>query len=1018
MIKFFDEDDLIDRLIHAYRENEKNVVFIVGSPLVAPSGESKGVSDVVQIVNLIRAEFANDKNSSSKLDGELASTSQQPYQSAFEFLLGRRGPAKANQIIRRAVLSARSQPGDFCSDKISDEKMLQDLEGDNDGWALSPGVRALGIICNRHKKTFGNYVLTTNFDPLIEISVKSDGGDVFRSVTHSDGNISQAAGTGVHVVHLHGYWRGSDTLHTPAQLTQPRPQLKNSLSALVKNSLVVVVAYGGWDDVITDALSSAVSDDTSYPEIAWTFYSDSSQDIEARNDTLIEKLQPGISRGRVSMYKGINCHQFFPSLKDGLEAVDAEATHAVPGSPKVTVVLSGNDEILASIVDNRNSSVIDAFPKNESWFGRDTEIRALTNSHASIISISGMGGQGKSALASTFMQQIKDCSDERVLIDWRDCREQTSTIHLALAGATARATNGQCSSDELAKLPFNELVTMFVNKLSSIKGVFVFDNIDQYVDLESAQPLDQIKILVEAVLVISTRSKIIFTSRPRINIEHTNFQEMQLSGLSGEASKDLFEKKALLKINDAELGELFELTQGHPLWISFIASQCSATEKQPLAQFTEIRAGKGDLPENTMRATWRALSSKGQELLRVLAELERPEEIANLDGLGGLRWNQLIKGFNNLDKMSLIVHKQQEDGKELVDLHPLVRSFVRREFAKQDRQSFINLAITYIQGRLDRFSKLSGLEISFEVLDIWLHKVELLINHQDYQGAIETLRQVRGQLQARGLHEEMVRLSKRVLQEIDWSLSVVSLNQFDDFIASAIHMIVGLEGGEVAEKLLSKYEAAISGKGAHYINLCEIRAYVNWYEGKYLDAIHWAEHGVELKKDYDVESPHDCAHTLALAKRDSGNPSAALEYFLYGVSLEECLNENIDPQRGGEYYGNVGRCLQMMGRLQEALFAYKKVAKLFEKNNADALNQAYIRTWVAEIMQDLGRVEDALYFNIAAARKWDSVSPGKAAIIQARIEELATENSGLQALLGTPVWKTEHRFIEWSKGKV
>lgn len=1011
MLRFFDQDDLLDRLQFAQREANKDVVFIVGSPLTAPFGDTPGVSDVDRIVSMIRTEFANDKAGIAKLDNLLASTEQPAYQSAFEFLIARRGQGQANNLIRRAVLNASS--GGYCiSMNLGDDAQLVKMESDADQWHLSPGVKALGKICCR-SGVFGRTVLTTNFDPLVEISVRAAGGIAYSSMTHSDGNIHQSTGTGVHVVHLHGYWRGSDTLHTPVQLTNERGQLKNSLAALMKNSIVVVVAYGGWDDVVTEAISSAVSDDSSYPEVIWTFYSNSAQDIEARNAAIIERLRPGINRGRAMLYKGINCHEFLPLLDAALSTPCDDLSHDLACEEQAALSLAENQEALAAaMAENRPPMLIDAFPKNDSWFGREREVNALDSSTASIISISGMGGQGKSALASTFMLGAKNSANPFVT-DWRDCREQANTIQLAVAGAAARIGVGQ--AEALAALSFGELAAAFAARLAKVRALVVFDNIDQYVDLENGRPLDQLKILIDSVLSVSTESKLVLTSRPRIAEEHASFQELPLTGLSGPATAALFEKKSAMTISPEALDELVELTQGHPLWISFIASQCSMTGKALTSLIAEIRAGKGDLPENTMRATWKALSTKGQQFLRNLAELERPELLESLDGLAGMRWNQLKKGFSNLDKMSLIVHKQQEDGSELIDLHPLVRSFVRREFPNKDRRSFIHDAIVFLQTRLDRFNKLTGVDLPFEVVDIWIHKIELQINQRDFQSAIESIQRVHQSLQLHGLHEDQLRLGKRIMHEIEWSFAAVTYPRFDFFVAENLHVMVGLDGLEATNIWISKYEASVSGKGIHYVNLCEIKAYVNWFTGNFEDAVHWAQLGVTLKKDYDVAAPYDCAHTLALAQRDAGQPARALDFFLYGVSLEECLAPATETQRDGVYYGNIGRCLHLMGDFANALRAYRRVAKLFETEGTDALNQGYIRLWVGQTMEAIGRVEDALFFYIASVRKWEPVSPLKAAEVQNRVEDLIALRMDLIALSGTPVWKAENRFVEWSR---
>jgi len=55
---------------------------------------------------------------------------------------------------------------------------------------------------------------------------------------------------------------------------------------------------------------------------------------------------------------------------------------------------------------------------------------------------------------------------------------------------------------------------------------------------------------------------------------------------------------------------------------------------------------------------------------------------------------------------------------------------------------------------------------------------------------------------------------------------------------------------------------------------------------------------------------------LALAERDAGHPEAALPVFLDGRAQSEVIDaEELDETRGGEHYGNIGRCLHFMGRL-------------------------------------------------------------------------------------------------------
>ncbi len=145
-------------------------------------------------------------------------------------------------------------------------------------------------------------MLTTNIDPLIGGSILAAGCTSFRTIFNRDRKISLTEGDGSHIVYLHGYWFDADTLHTPRQLNQDRSQLRSSLANLLRNQIVVLLAYGGWYDAFTRALVDVAVDDNAYPEIVWCF-----RDKTPRVRTqLLDLLRPGLDRSRISFYAGVD----------------------------------------------------------------------------------------------------------------------------------------------------------------------------------------------------------------------------------------------------------------------------------------------------------------------------------------------------------------------------------------------------------------------------------------------------------------------------------------------------------------------------------------------------------------------------------------------------------------------------------------------------------------------------------------------------------------------------------------
>lgn len=295
--KYYSLSDLVDRLRDACTTNKKAVTFLVGSALSLPDEEGgHGVPGVSGVLDLIRQEFS-ESDARTELNNELQGPTSNQYQKAFEFLRGRRGPDAANRIVRRAVsqaLDEQSWPSNHSSLQSAatdiDPSTCEALEADVGAWGLPRSIDLLGKILVEKPSTFGNSVLTTNFDPLIEISILKHGGRHYRTVLHEDGNLHQTVSEGIHVVHLHGYWWGYDSLHTPQQLGQPRPQLKKSLSRLIEASTLVVVGYGGWDDIIIQTLVELISDPMNTVEILWTFYEPDISAIETTNHNLISLL--------------------------------------------------------------------------------------------------------------------------------------------------------------------------------------------------------------------------------------------------------------------------------------------------------------------------------------------------------------------------------------------------------------------------------------------------------------------------------------------------------------------------------------------------------------------------------------------------------------------------------------------------------------------------------------------------------------------------------------------------------
>lgn len=484
-LQFYDKEALLDRLSDGVKESGKDVVFVVGSPITAPYGDcSFGVSNVQAVVELIRDHFKAKPNRLSVLDAELTKSDNR-YQAAFKFLSGARGQDAANKIVKQAIAGALIAKSDqdwkdvIC--KLPDNQ-IDELDKDSGCWHLSPGVDALGQLISEFPSVFGKALVTSNFDPLIEVAISRNGGSSWRTSLSVDGALDISTANGCQVIHIHGYWHGSDTLHTGQQLLAGRPTLKNSLLNLLEDKIVVVLAYGGWPDIFTGALSGLVSNNTCFPEVLWATY----ETQPKLSEYLFGSLSSGIARNRVTFYEGIDCHTFIPKLLEIWRNTKADNENELTSiSDDVTndISLVAREDVIRLF---RSSNFeCDRPPSIDVWVGREAELRSLETSTAKVVAICGLGGQSKSVLAARYLKAAIEETDKFVIWDWRDCKEQGDRIRTQVSDAIVRFSIGSISASEIAELCDLDLVSLLIDVTRHSKAIFVFDNVDNYVDLEN-----------------------------------------------------------------------------------------------------------------------------------------------------------------------------------------------------------------------------------------------------------------------------------------------------------------------------------------------------------------------------------------------------------------------------------------------------------------------------------------------------------------------------------------------------
>lgn len=985
---YFDEEALIDRLSDGLVECPKEVVFVVGAPLNSPEDETTpGVSSVSQIVDDIRERFSEGSSARNQLEIQI-NDSANKYQAAFQFLLGRRGQNACNAVIQTAVLRARSTNlTESNAVKVTDDE-LTIFDADDAGWHLSRGAEALGLLIAAQPSRFGRTLLTSNFDPLAKVAVRRAGGRVWQTTLVADADLGNTQAEGCRIVHFHGYWHGTDTLHTGTQLLQQRPSLKSSLLEYLKDRLVVVVAYGGWEDILTSALKDLTGNVSIFPEILWTFY-DSAPVIPSH---LRSVLQPGLDRGRVNLYAGINCHEFFPKLLEKWDHSGA-CTKTKKNNTQTSARFNISPSSLKQLECDRPPSI-------DTWVGREAELRSLDINIAPVSILCGIGGQGKSLTAAKYIKDTFESGSRFKFWDWRDCKEAADSIRTQVISAINRITAEETTSEMLVSASDADLADLLVECSAASKILFVFDNVDHYVDLENFRFTGLLDHLVQKFSSAETDSQLILTCRPQVRYPDPGIVTIPMSDLTLEETHSLFLQRGVPahSATDNDIRCAHSITKGHPFWLDLMAAQVAQVPGLTLERLLEdFRRGREETPD-VLHSIWGRLHEREQTLLRVMAEAVRPETRETLEKYAAslLRYNKFDKALRSLIKLNLVVVKPENNAPDLYDLHPLVRQFVRNHFSRGERQDYIRLLIGQYESMIQSLRKMLGFSMPLPMLGRWTQKAELEIEAQQYKAAAKSLSDAISALIGGGHSEEFVRVARILLEAVDWAVASSDIQEFDEILEHFISCLDDLGDHSGADAALDRLLTTIPEKTARYIKFCDLKCYSLWKRRRFDVAIEWGETGLELKKSTNVDTRYGTEHNLALARRDAGQVEKALEYFLGGSPLADFVDVHstlhID---NGPKLGNIGRCLQLNGNTAEALFCYQKSIRALEAS-ADAnrlSNQSFARQWISECLVDQGKLELAYCFLISAEDLCSRFSPSRQSELRTAMQQLGPKLS-------------------------
>lgn len=857
-----------EALLSAIDFSDNELVFLVGSPLSCSYGEVQGIPGVKDMLELIEdkvSERSRTKTSYHRSVEHIQADTEK-YQASFDFLRLNTSPNTVNGIIRKATLKAYMD--DTQDIDINDANALKKLQEKTELWSIPPATQGLAEVLN-NSNGISNTVLTPNFDPLLSIALTQLGQSPTRTVLHGDSNIEQFQSTDVNIVHFHGYWLDTDTLHTSAQLTIDRPLFKQSLMRLLNNKTLVVLGYGGWDDVFTQVLFSIIQDNGANFDILWAFYESNEETINNKYSNLLESVKPALQRGRFKAFSGINCHEFLPILAKECAVSNSNIT-----CQKVPLIATKDDYPTESHSFEDNNVTLAAwqhFYDKAHIYIRCTERSYLIRSFEEhkCLNITAEWGIGHKEFVCT-LSSTSDYSESPIYrIDLTDVKSRDALL-------------------ERVEHEVGFPLQVFIQKLPKQRHIVFFDGLEggPSKTAETSTFLSELENIISILTDFNESSRIIVGSRKSLK---GSFTQLELSRLESFDSKAFIKNHSSLSepLDSNTIDAIIDISKGVPSTIESClrASEFFSSEELYEEYFmpeSYSYDSNEEFPQEIVKrvefleSSQEQLLKRSYNLLETLAVLEHGDTFANLrKSNSDFSYNkQHLEVLLDLELVetekvtrTMLVENQNSGEIKLLKLPAAVRGYVYSKltlgtvYEISQNVSKVHLGTDWRKGKInfcrltkDQFVENDKVIGSTQALLVQLLKcaVELDIG-RDIDASFRACREFGRQVSNAGKHKETVSFSKQVKAVAKESDKIKSLAFFDLLEGRSSRM---LSNPSQAEILLKKS----LDEGKHLTKKEKVRALIN--------LMHLYE-----KKD-------DITETIKYAQKiidlDATNPDAAL----------------------------------------------------------------------------------------------------------------------------------------------
>lgn len=620
-------------------------------------------------------------------------------------------------------------------------------------------------------------------------------------------------------------------------------------------------------------------------------------------------------------------------------------------------------------------------PTYDALIGRQEQVQSLidclTPDEAPwLISIEGIGGCGKTALANAVLRQV---IEENIFqeVGWVSAWQQPGSWEQGGRRVAGSASSIVGITEQLAtqllgdfgnftSLSQDEIQSALHHKLSQHRHLIVIDNLESVADVEQLLP---------AIRNLANPTKFLLTSRENFYSEPTfHFRLSELTNLDAHAlirsEASQHNLPTLIQASDNDLDQIYQAVGGNPLALRLVVGQAHVYGLDLILENLRVARGRAvdGLYSAIYHHIWKQLDQSSRHILLAMLLVSKTQKIVpHLAQVTAFDQAQVVDGLDNLVRLN-VVDKTNSLQVPHYYIHPLTRTFLQtlviyphQETPAVDYRAIWHKQLVngmqYILDALAQCSSGISTELQYQTLAV----LDYALNVREIWRTTRTLfLTIAPKMEQAGQRDTWMPYLQRGLQQGE-------LAEDDDVILEA-NFHLGLLYEMRGDYEQAKTHLAASAKRCAKLNRLEDQAralnrlaYVARRQRQLKEAAQLIDQALTLvPKDHtEVAYSHMVLGALALDRREW---EAAIPLFQQAHDLWERVN---DERKTAWSLTNLGAALRGAGSLEAAKIAYNDAIKRLVQTD-DPINLAVAQMNLGNIFLDLNQPDQSLtYFEAA-----------------------------------------------------